>query len=107
MERCRWVPATVQKNYLFVNILAYKLYVVENDSVAFKMNVVVGKSQHKTAVFNGNVKYVVRSSYWNIPASIMKNEKHPGIRRKPKYLAQHNMEWNGNQKRKKPGLNNS
>ena len=71
------------------------------------MNVVVGKSQHKTAVFNGDVKYVVFSPYWNIPASIMKNETLPGIRRNPKYLAQHNMEWNGNQIRQKPGPNNS
>jgi len=107
MERCRWVPATVQKNYLFVNIPAYKLYVVENDSLAFNMNVVVGKSQHKTAVFNGDVKYVVFSPYWNIPASIMKNETLPAIRRNSRYLAQHNMEWNGNQIRQKPGPNNS
>lgn len=71
------------------------------------MNVVVGKSQHKTAVFNGDVKYVVFSPYWNIPASIMKNETLPGIRRNPKYLAQHNMEWNGNQIRQKLGPNNS
>ena len=107
MERCRWVPVTIQKNYLFVNIPAYKLYVFENDSMAFNMNVVVGKSQHKTAIFNGDVKYVVFSPYWNLPASIMKNETLPALRRNPKYLAQHNMEWNGKQIRQKPGPNNS
>ena len=107
MERCRWVPVTIQKNYLFVNIPAYKLYVFENDSMVFNMNVVVGKSQHKTAIFNGDVKYVVFSPYWNIPASIMKNETLPAIRRNPNYLTQHNMEWNGKQIRQKPGPNNS
>ncbi len=107
MERCRWVPVTIQKNYLFVNIPAYKLYVFENDSMVFNMNVVVGKSQHKTVIFNGNVKYVVFSPYWNIPASIMKNETLPSLRRNPNYLTQHNMEWNGKQIRQKPGPNNS
>ena len=107
MERCRWVPVTIQKNYLFVNIPAYKVYVVENDSMIFNMNVVVGKSQHKTAIFNGEVKYVVFSPYWNIPASIIKKEILPAVRRNRKYLAQHNMEWNGNQIRQKPGPNNS
>ena len=107
MERCRWVPVTIQKNYLFVNIPAYKLYVFENDSMAFNMNVVVGKSQHKTVIFNGDVKYVVFSPYWNIPASIMKNETLPSLRRNPNYLTQHNMEWNGKQIRQKPGPNNS
>lgn len=107
MERCRWVPATLQKNYLLVNIPAYKLYAFENDSIAFNINVVVGKSQHKTVVFNGDVKYIVFSPYWNIPNSIMKNETLPAIKRNPNYLAQHNMEWNGGQIRQKPGPNNS
>lgn len=107
MERSRWVPEAVEKNYLLVNIPAYKLYVFENDSIAFDMNVVVGKSQHKTVIFNGDLKYVVMSPYWNVPYSILKNEVLPGIRRNKNYLARHNMEWNGNSVRQKPGPNNS
>lgn len=107
MERTRWVPAIVKDDYLLINIPAYKLYVLENDSVLFNMNVVVGKSQHKTVIFNGDLKYVVFSPYWNVPSSILKNEILPAIRRNPRYLAQHNMEWNGNSVRQKPGPNNS
>lgn len=107
MERSRWVPEAVEKDYLLVNIPAYKLYVFENDSLAFDMNVVVGKNQSKTVIFNGDLKYVVMSPYWNVPYSILKNEVLPGIRRNRNYLARHNMEWNGNGVRQKPGLNNS
>jgi len=107
MERTRWVPVNLQKNYLLVNIPGYKLYVLENDSIAFSMNVVVGKSQHKTVIFNGEIKYVVFSPYWNIPASIIKNEIRPAMRRNRNYLARHNMEWNGGNIRQKPGPNNS
>lgn len=107
MERSRWVPEAVEKNYLLVNIPAYKLYVFENDGIAFDMNVVVGKSQHKTVIFNGDLKYVVMSPYWNVPYSILKNEVLPGIRRNKNYLARHNMEWYGNSVRQKPGPNNS
>ncbi len=107
MERCRWVPVSLQKDYLVVNIPEYKLHVIENDSLAFSMNVVVGKSQHKTVVFNGEMKYIVFSPYWNIPASILKNETMPAIRRNPNYLARHNMEWNGGIIRQKPGPDNS
>ena len=71
------------------------------------MNVVVGKSQNKTVIFNGDLKYVVFSPYWNIPASILKKETLPAIRRNPNYLASHNMEWNGNQVRQKPGPSNA
>lgn len=107
MERSRWVPEKVEDDYLLINIPAYKLYVFENDSMIFNMNVVVGKSQHKTVIFNGDLKYVVFSPYWNVPSSILKNEILPAIRRNPRYLAQHNMEWNGNMVRQKPGPNNS
>lgn len=107
MERSRWVPTQVLNNYLIVNIPDYRLFVFENDSVLFTMNVVVGKSQHKTVVFNGEVKYVVFSPYWNVPYSILKNEILPAIRRNPRYLARHNMEWHGNSVRQKPGPNNS
>ncbi|HSN59668.1 MAG TPA: L,D-transpeptidase family protein, partial [Ferruginibacter sp.] len=105
MERCRWVPNTITNNYLIVNIPEFKLHAIDNDSLIWSMNVVVGKNQHKTVVFNGTIKYVVFSTYWNIPYSIMKNETLPGLRRNPNYLKKHNMEWNGNSIRQKPGPN--
>ncbi|QEC70306.1 L,D-transpeptidase family protein [Panacibacter ginsenosidivorans] len=107
MERCRWVPVNLVSNYVVVNIPAYKLYVYENDTVAFSMNVVVGQPAHKTVIFNGTIKYIVFSPYWNVPSGILKNEVLPGIRKNSNYLASHNMEWNGGAVRQKPGPNNS
>lgn len=107
MERSRWVPVHLNEDYLIVNIPEYKLHVYEQDSLAWSMNVVVGKDQHKTVVFNGDLKYIVFSPYWNVPPSILKNEILPGIKKNPNYLANHNMEWNGNSVRQKPGANNS
>ncbi|MDO9376079.1 MAG: L,D-transpeptidase family protein, partial [Ferruginibacter sp.] len=107
MERCRWVPVELSKNFLVVNIPEYKLHVYEDDSVAWSMNVVVGKDQHKTVIFNGDLKYVVFSPYWNVPSSIVKNEILPAIRRNGNYLARHNMERFNGGIRQKPGPNNS
>ena len=107
MERSRWVPVQLNKDYLVVNIPEYKLHVYKNDSLIFSMNVVVGKDQHKTVIFNGDMKYIVFSPYWNIPASILKNETLPAIKKNPNYLEQHNMEWNGGNVRQKPGPDNS
>ncbi len=107
MERCRWVPSSLNDNYLVVNIPAFQLYVYEKDSVLFNMKVVVGKAMHKTAIFSGDLKYVVFSPYWNVPPDIMKNEVLPAIRRDPNYLQRNNMEWNGKSIRQKPGPKNS
>jgi murein L,D-transpeptidase YcbB/YkuD len=107
MERSRWVPVDLVSNFVVVNIPAYKLSVYENDTVAWSMNVVVGKPAHKTVIFNGNIKYIVFSPYWNVPSSILKNEVLPGIKRNSNYLARHNMEWNNGAVRQKPGPKNS
>ncbi|MBI3883124.1 MAG: L,D-transpeptidase family protein, partial [Sphingobacteriales bacterium] len=109
MERSRWVPVEPKSNYLIVNIPEYKLHVYEDDTLAWDMNVVVGKDQNKTVVFNGDIKYIVFSPYWNVPTSILKAEIEPGIAKNPNYLAEHNMERIGNTTavRQKPGLANS
>jgi murein L,D-transpeptidase YcbB/YkuD len=107
MERCRWVPASISGDYLVVNIPAFKLYAYENDSLVWDMNVVTGKAVHKTVIFNGKLKYIVFSPYWNVPASIKNNEILPALRRDPQYLVKNNMEWYGNNIRQKPGPKNS
>jgi murein L,D-transpeptidase YcbB/YkuD len=107
MERCRWVNDNPTGDYLVVNIPQFKLLVYEHDSLAWDCNVVVGKEMHKTAIFQGTLKTIVFSPYWNVPPGIMNKEILPAIRRNPNYLSRNNMEWNGNQVRQKPGPNNA
>ncbi|MET0637036.1 MAG: L,D-transpeptidase family protein [Chitinophagaceae bacterium] len=107
MERIRWVSADLPSDYLLVNIPAYTLYVYEDGKLNWTMGVVVGAVAHNTVIFQGDMKYVVFSPYWNVPPSIIKNEILPGIKRNPRYLAQKNMEWNGGNVRQKPGPSNS
>jgi L,D-transpeptidase YcbB len=107
MERTRWIPINLNKHYLIINIPAFTLTAYDNDTATIRMNVVVGKEVHKTTVFNGDIKYIVFSPYWNVPNSILKNEVLPGIKKNPDYLNKNNMEWVGNTVRQKPGPKNS
>lgn len=109
MERCRWISPHVpkEKEYIVVNIPAYKLTYVKNDSIALQSDVVVGTTMNQTVIFSGKMKYIVFSPYWNIPQSIIKNEVLPGIQKNSNYLADHNMEWNNGLVRQKPGDRNS
>lgn len=92
MERSRWLPVSLNTDYLAVNIPEFKLHVYHADSLLWSCNVVVGKAVHKTVIFHGDIKYVVFSPYWNVPPSIVRNEILPGIRKDRSYLAKHNME---------------
>jgi murein L,D-transpeptidase YcbB/YkuD len=107
MERMRWVPAEPTTDYFLVNIPEFRLHVYEKAKLAWSMNVVVGSTAHNTVIFNGDMKYVVFSPYWNVPPSIIKNEILPGIEGNKNYLADHNMEWNNGNVRQKPGPRNS
>ena len=107
MERIRWVPAEPTTDYLLVNIPEFRLHVYENGKYKWNMKVVVGAVAHNTVIFNGNMKYIVFSPYWNVPPGILKKEVIPGIKRNKNYLANHNMEWNGDGVRQKPGPSNS
>lgn len=127
LERQRWLPDTSPQNYIFVNIPAYKLHVVENGKYVWSMKVVVGREATATSIFMGDISEIAMSPYWYVPQSIIMKEIVPACRRNPGYLARKNMEvvsgsrvlnpysinWSAYKKglpysiRQKPGKNNS
>lgn len=92
MERCRWVPRQPEGDYIAVNIPEFIMHVYEKDSLVWNCNVVVGSNANQTVIFNGDIKYVVLSPYWNIPSSIIGKEILPACKKNSSYIASHNME---------------
>lgn len=43
MERLRWIPVEMEKDYLLINIPEFKLHIFENEVPIWNTNVVVGK----------------------------------------------------------------
>jgi murein L,D-transpeptidase YcbB/YkuD len=112
MERSRWLPVTLNSDYLAVNIPEFKLHVYHADSLLWSCRVVVGQTMHQTTLFYGEVKYVVFSPYWNVPQSIVRKEIMPGIKKDSGYLVRQHMEITGYRDglpmvRQKPGPENS
>ena len=95
LERARWLPQEKDSNYFLVNIPEFKLHVFDSTVNVWDMNVIVGKSATSTVIFNGNLKYIVFSPYWIIPANIVKNEILPSIKKDKNYLDKNNMEQYG------------
>ena len=103
MERLRWLPAQPATDFLLVNIPEYRLHIYEKGTYKWSMDVVVGTAANNTVIFQGNLKHIVFSPYWNVPSSILRNEIMPALRRNKNYLVRNHMEWNGNAVRQKPG----
>jgi murein L,D-transpeptidase YcbB/YkuD len=112
MERCRWLPVSLNTDYLAVNIPEFKLHVYHANSLLWSCNVVVGQKVHQTVIFYGEMQYVVFSPYWNLPESIVRNEVLPAMRSNRNYLNEHNMVITGKENglpviQQKPGPANS
>jgi murein L,D-transpeptidase YcbB/YkuD len=112
MERLRWMPPQTDSNYILVNIPEYRLHVYDSGKNVMDMNVIVGKAANGTVIFNGKLKFVVFSPYWNVPTSIVRKEIVPAMNRNGNYLERNHMEITGRSNglplvRQKPGEHNS
>jgi murein L,D-transpeptidase YcbB/YkuD len=107
MERCRWLPIKTDKEYVLVNIPAFSLQVMSEDSLIFECEAIVGKETNKTAIFKGLMKHIVFNPYWNIPDQIAEKEIIPAIARNKDYLKENHMEWYEGRLRQVPGPDNA
>ncbi len=92
LNRMLWIPPQVKDNYVEVNIPDFMLNVYEGNIKAFDMPVVVGKEGSNTMMFTGDLNQIVFSPYWNVPASIVRDEIVPAMQDDPNYLKTKRME---------------
>ncbi len=92
MERWRWLPKSLGKTYILVNIADFRLSVVENDAVVLTMPVVVGTAYRKTPVFSGYMTYLEFAPYWHVPPTILREDKLPLIKADPGWMEKNHYE---------------
>jgi murein L,D-transpeptidase YcbB/YkuD len=92
MERWRWAPRDLGDRYILINVPAYMLQVMEHDTPALAMRVIVGQPENQTPLFSDEMTYIVFSPYWNIPPEILREETLPRVARDPDFLRRNNIE---------------
>lgn len=97
MERLRWAPVEMEKEYLFINVPEFKLHLFENGKQVWNTNIIVGKSATQTTIFKGNISHIILNPSWGIPTGMAKNEIVPRIKQNSKYLSKNNIDvYSGN-----------
>jgi murein L,D-transpeptidase YcbB/YkuD len=86
MERLRWLPRNLGTRYVLVNQASYQLEVVERGKEIWRSNVIVGKPGTQTVSFSDELETVVFNPTWGVPASILRKEMLPRLRRDPGYF---------------------
>jgi len=92
LERLRWLPRDLGDRHILVNIPEYRLEIWDHGSVPLAMNVVVGKTDTPTPIFNDTMTYIVFAPYWNIPSEIAEKETLPNVMSDSAFLQKANME---------------
>jgi murein L,D-transpeptidase YcbB/YkuD len=97
LERLRWLPHAGEGRMVLVNVPMFRLWAWDSippaGRPALGSDVIVGRalSTH-TPLFVEDLREVIFRPYWNIPASILRTEILPQVRRDPGYLRRNDME---------------
>ncbi|WP_143815455.1 L,D-transpeptidase family protein [Longibacter salinarum] len=92
LERHRWLPENLGQDFIFVNLMDFRLNAFREGEEAMEMPVIVGEKDKQTTAFADTMSYVVFGPYWNIPKSIAIDEILPKVKDDEEYLAQNDYE---------------
>ena len=87
MERWRWMPRTLGKRYMIVNMTGFELYIMDNGSSVLHMPVIVGRSFRSTPSFSGLVSQMEYNPYWTIPTNLALEDIIPKQMKDPSFFA--------------------
>ena len=88
LERHRWLPRNLGTPHVLVNIADFWLRVVEDDSTALQMRVVVGTRFRQTPVFSDRISYLVFNPYWHVPPGIATADQLPLFQEDPSLVSE-------------------
>ncbi len=78
---------SIPETFIWVNIPSYHLQVFEQDSLILTSKIIVGKPATPTPVLSSNINNMIVYPSWTIPASIIKKEILPALKRDTSYLS--------------------
>lgn len=88
LARRRALPASLGARFIWVNLPAFELELVEDGERRLAMKVVVGKPRTPSPQLSAQATHYQLNPYWNVPGSIATGELAPREASSPGHLAQ-------------------
>jgi murein L,D-transpeptidase YcbB/YkuD len=86
LERWRWMPHDLGKDYVIVNLPDFTLRVFHDGQQVWKTRIVTGKPTMATPIMTAEMKYITVNPTWNVPPSIVAREYLPALAQDPTVL---------------------
>lgn len=78
--------------YILINIPAFMLYLVENDSVILESRIIVGTPETPTPELSSTIDYFITYPYWHVPRKIAVEEYLPLIQQDTSFIDRNNFD---------------
>jgi len=87
MDRMRtWASRFDKPRYVVANIPAFEVTVFEDGKDVLDMRAIVGRYKRQSPIMSKEIKFLVFSPKWHVPASIAVKDKLPVLMKDPSYL---------------------
>lgn len=91
LDRYKLLPDTMPEIYVWVNLPAYRLRLIDFDSIALESRVIIGSPRTRTPLLTSEISYFITYPQWTVPYSIIFKEMLPQIQRSTEYLKKQNL----------------
>jgi len=91
LEKLKLYPSQWETEYVEVNVPEYRMRFYRNGRMVFSSDVVVGRIDRPTPVFDSKMTYMVLNPTWTIPDNLVRRDLIPMLKKDPDYLLQHNI----------------
>lgn len=92
LDRVKWLKRGHDRHHIFVNIPSYTMYMLDGSDIIQQMRVITGRKGHESPIFYGRVRTIVLNPYWRIPASIIRHETIPKLKKDSGYTKKKKIE---------------
>ncbi|MGZ8559688.1 MAG: L,D-transpeptidase family protein, partial [Chitinophagaceae bacterium] len=87
LDRYKMLSEKMPSRYIWVNLPAYQMNLIEEDSVLLSSKIICGKNITPTPLLTSAISQLITYPQWTIPQSIILKEILPAVKKNPGYLA--------------------
>ncbi|WP_457607406.1 L,D-transpeptidase family protein [Nitratifractor sp.] len=91
LDKLKLYPHSFEREYVEVNIPEYKMRFYRDGRAIFSSDVVAGRIDRPTPIFDSRMTYMVLNPTWTIPENLVRRDLIPMLKKNPDYLSQHNI----------------
>jgi murein L,D-transpeptidase YcbB/YkuD len=86
LDRYRQLPDSMPEKYIWVNLPAYYMKLIDHDTTVMESKVICGKPTTRTPLLNSYITDMVTYPTWTVPNSIIIKQYLPKLKNNPNYL---------------------